>query len=91
MLSNFNFQYKNRIAQDVRILKMSDFLRFGQDLIKLWHFQKKVIEIPKFDDFTGLSKPFINQSNLNEFEKVMWESCSSGKMLSKTHWLFEMW
>ena len=54
-------------------------------------FSKKVIEIPKFDDFTGLLKPFINLLNLNEFERVMWESWSSGKMLSKTHWLFEIW
>ena len=54
-------------------------------------FSKKAIEITKFYDFIGLLKPFISLLNLVGFEEVMLESYSSGKMLSKTHWLFKIW
>ena len=67
-------------------------------LFKIWQtydqvmtFSKKAIEITKFDDFIGLLKPFISLLNLVGFEEVMLESYSSGKMLSKTHWLFKIW
>ena len=67
-------------------------------LFKIWPtfdqvmtFSKKTIEIAKSDDFIKLLKLFISLLNLNGFEEVMWESCSSGKMLSKTHWLYKIW
>ena len=38
-----------------------------------------------------LQKPFQTLWKFRGFEKIRWGSCSSGKMLSKTHWLFRNW
>ena len=43
------------------------------------------------DDFIELLKTHVTLSNLHGFAELRWESCSSSKMLSKTHWLFKNW
>ena len=78
-------------SSDEELSKTTRLLKIWAIFDQVMTFSKKAIEITKFYDFIGLLKPFISLSNLNGFEEVMWESCSSEKMLSKTHWLFEIW